>query len=341
MGRLVHKLQGGAAVLAFGLCLSGAISAQQAGPPPDPATPSTIAGHMTKVKKIAGDNAYLQYYATPGQGYWCDAPAAGVTMRNVSKDPAAPLQLFDNVWMFGTGYVDTMVLKTSAGLIVWDTLDNEQEEKTIFEPGMKAAGLDPKDIKMVILTHGHGDHYGGAKYLQDTYHVPVALSDADWDLIAGTKPRPGSDPLPPPAKDKVLTDGQKITVGDTNVTIVLTPGHTPATVSSIFPVKDHGKTITVAMWGGTAYPATRAGLDMMGDSMDKFAKATKAAHAVAVLNTHAFLSNIPPLLAGMTPGGKNPLVVGSATVQKQIAIMHECQRAMGDWYTAMGKGPGA
>ena len=46
-------------------------------------------------------------------------------------------------------------------------------------------------------------------------------------------------------------EGKKITLGDTTVNIVFTPGHTVGTFSDVFPVKDHGKTVMVAYSGGT------------------------------------------------------------------------------------------
>ena len=52
---------------------------------------------------------------------------------------------------------------------------------------MKKLGLDPAQIKYVIVSHGHGDHSGGAKYLQDKFGARVILSEADWDLLDRTR----------------------------------------------------------------------------------------------------------------------------------------------------------
>ena len=51
----------------------------------------------------------------------------------------------------------------------------------------------------------------------------------------------------------VATDGEKLTLGDTTLTLYLTPGHTLGTISTIIPVKDHGTPHVVAEWGGTAF----------------------------------------------------------------------------------------
>jgi metallo-beta-lactamase class B len=171
--------------------------------------------------------------------------------------------------------------------------------------------------------------------LQDTYHVPVGLSALDWDLIASTPRRDGSPE--PPKRDVELADGQKITVGDTTVTIVLTPGHTPASVSSIFPVKDRGVTRVMADWGGSAYPATSAALNQMGDSIKKFGAAAAAAHAEGLLNTHQFFFDIREKIADPSPNDPNALVLGPERLQKTLDIMSECLAGEKDWYAAMGR----
>ena len=51
----------------------------------------------------------------------------------------------------------------------------------------------------------------------------------------------------------VATDGQKLTLGDTTLTMYITPGHTLGTISTLIPVKDHGTPHLVAEWGGTAF----------------------------------------------------------------------------------------
>src|SRR4030095_15255614 len=111
---------------------------------------------------------------------------------------------------------------------------------------MEKLGLDPATIKYAIVSHGHGDHSGGAKFLQDKFGTRVILSAADWDLLdrsTGTKPK----------RAMVRTDGMKLPLGDTTLTLYITPGHTLGTISTLIPVKDRGTPHLVAEWGGTAF----------------------------------------------------------------------------------------
>ena len=111
-------------------------------------------------------------------------------------------------------------LKTSAGIIELDTLFNYAANDEIVD-GLKKLKLDPANIKYVILTHGHGDHDEGAKLLQDKFGAHVVLSAADWDMIEKGPDMPGGKPK----RDIIGTDGGKVTLGDTTVNLILTPGH--------------------------------------------------------------------------------------------------------------------
>ena len=158
---------------------------------------------------------------------------------------AEPAKVFDNLYFLGQTEYSVWAITTSAGVILIDSIFDYSVDDEVVG-GMRKLGLDPATIKYVILSHGHSDHSGGAKYLQDTFNARVILGAADWDLLdrsSGTRPR----------RDMVGTDGQKLTLGDTTVTLHATPGHTLGTLSVIFPVKDHGTPHMAATWGGTAF----------------------------------------------------------------------------------------
>ena len=143
---------------------------------------------------------------------------------------AEPVKVFDNLYFLGQTEYSAWAVKTSAGLIIIDSIFDYSVDDEVVG-GLKAMGLDPAAIKYVVISHGHSDHSGGAKYLQDRFNARVILAAADWDLLdksTGTKPR----------HDMVATDGQKLTLGDTTLTLYNTPGHTMGTLSTLIPVKD-------------------------------------------------------------------------------------------------------
>ncbi len=238
---------------------------------------------------------------------------------------AEPGHPFDNLYWLGSKVHNSWALKTSAGIVIIDTLYNYASETEIVG-GMKKLGLNPADINYVIVTHGHGDHDEGARLLQDKFGAHVVMGTADWDAIAKAGNMPGGVPK----RDIAVSADQKLTVGDTTISIITTPGHTPGTLSMIFPVKDHGKTITVAYNGGTAFnfPRTPANFDIYIASQKKFAAAAKAAGAVALISNHTeFDGAFYKARIARAAGDTSPFVVGSDTVQRYFTVTSECAEA--------------
>ena len=176
--------------------------------------------------------------------------------------------------------------------------------------GFKKLNLDPANIKYIILTHGHGDHVNGAKYLQDTYKPRVILGGPDWTTLDNPNFRG-----PKPTRDIEGVDGQKVTLGDTTITLYLTPGHTAGTLSMLIPVKDGGRTHTAALWGGTGMQFSAAEYNK---SAVRFRDIVTTAGADVILSTHPQLdkSDIKlPMMAKRQPGDPHPYVVGTEVVR--------------------------
>ena len=107
-------------------------------------------------------------------------------------------------------------------------------------PKCPEAELKPTRVDLIALTHGHNDHTGGGEYIQRTYNPTILMGKLDWDIVVSGAPphmRRGVDVL----------DGQKLTLGDTTITLLLLPGHTPGSVSGIIPAKFRGQTINILL----------------------------------------------------------------------------------------------
>src|ERR1700684_3105470 len=108
--------------------------------------------------------------------------------------------------MLTTKMNSAWAVKTSAGIILIDALFGYAAQDEIVD-GLKKVGLDPADIKYIVISHAHGDHDGAVKFLQDTSPPRVIRAPKDGNLAARK--------ATPYTHDMDATDGQKLTLGDT------------------------------------------------------------------------------------------------------------------------------
>jgi metallo-beta-lactamase class B len=207
----------------------------------------------------------------------------------------APTKMFDQFYYLGVNWVSAWALNTRDGIILFDTLNNTAEATQFIEGGLRKVGLDPANIKYIVVSHGHPDHVGGAKYLQEKYKAKVLMSAVDWEAVLAGRPGAESPAAPPPARDMTITDGQTLTLGGTTISFTLTPGHTPGTVSTIIPVTDRGRPHVISFVGGTGLNAVKSpsqgGGKILRDSLLKFSKVSVAAGADVVIASHPFLDD--------------------------------------------------
>jgi len=316
-----------------GLCLALAGLPGIAAAAPSPAAESEIARHVDKAEALAGTDLKPPLFL-------CRADSLAVvkdTLVNGSREWVPPTRVFDNISYIGNRFVGAFVIKTSEGLILFDSTTSREDVEQHLLPGLAQLGLDPTTIRFVIVTHGHWDHFGGAAYLQQTYGARIGLSAADWDLIEHT---PATSPEisnhPGPRRDLVVNDGQKLVLGDTAITLYLTPGHTPGTVSAIVPGREAGRTYALSLYGSLAFPAgldpteRYGGLRAYRASVQRFARISRDAGAVGLLNTHVFGDGGLERLAAeraRTPGQPNPFVLGADPVRRYYALLDECLQA--------------
>lgn len=240
---------------------------------------------------------------------------------------APPFKVFDNLFWVGSKIHSSWALKTSDGIIVIDTLYNYASEPEIVD-GLTKLGLDPATVKYVIISHGHGDHDEGANLLQQRFHAHVVMGGPDWDAIEKAPPMLGGTPK----RDMVGTDGEKLTLGDTTVTIVSTPGHTLGTLSLLFQVKDNGKPLNVVYSGGTAFnnqfDAER--FKMYIASQRKLAKLAADAGVTVLLSNHSEFDDAytkARLLGVRKAGEPNLFEVGKQSVARYFTTADECAQA--------------
>ena len=239
-------------------------------------------------------------------------------------------QVFDNLYLLTTKVNSAWAVKTSEGIILIDTLFGYAAQDAIVG-GLKKAGLNPADIKYIIVSHAHGDHDGSVKFLQDTYKARVIMGPKDWELAARE--------ADPPRHDIEATDGQKLTLGDTTVTIYITPGHTAGTLSVLVPVKDHGQPHMAMEWGGTALSGatSREMLESYISNSKRMKDISGGLGADVIIGNHTEYNdalNRFERTQARKQGEAHPWVVGKGEVQTYLTVVEECAKS----WLAIGNG---
>lgn len=157
-----------------------------------------------------------------------------------------PFQIFDNLYFVGIGEVGSYVIETSEGLILLDTLYDLPGYTEYHLGHIREVGLDPMDIKYVIILQGHRDHYGGAPALQEILDAQFGTAEEDRKMIVADFGEYA------PRIDFIIEDGDTLTLGDTTLNFEITPGHTPGTTSIRFSVFDNGTEHLAYLHGGPA-----------------------------------------------------------------------------------------
>ncbi|HEY1230920.1 MAG TPA: MBL fold metallo-hydrolase [Ramlibacter sp.] len=335
MNRTFHVPGRAALALAIAAALGGCAHTTTTGLPQ--ATPQTVAAHVATAKQIAGDDlAYLMRLCEP-QPAERATPSAAMDdgLRKLIAKPAPPAtQVFDNLYFVGGDWVSAWVLKTSEGLILIDALNNTQEAQALIEGGMQKVGLDPRQIKYIVVTHGHGDHYGGASYLVNKYHPHVIASEADWNMMHGTLEFNSALWDRPPARDIAVRDGQKLTLGDTTMTFYVTTGHTLGTLSPAFDVRSGGRTYHALLWGGTSFNFGNdfSRLQSYVANTERMRTLTAQMPVDVLLSNHSGWDGSIAKMNAVRGGGagRNAFVTGPQVVDRSMQIMGECARAQSD-----------
>ena len=215
-----------------------------------------------------------------------------------------PFKIFDNLYFVGTDFVSCYLLPTSDGLILIDALFDMEGYPEYLLDNIRQLGFDPADLKYVVITQGHLDHYGLGRELQDRTGATIGAAAADWALIENEL----GDRAP--ERDWVIGQDETLTLGDTTLRFDITPGHTPGIVSIEFPVTDQGRQHKAYLHGGmnllTDEPAA---VQRYIDDLERIA----AIEGIEVrLSNHPFIDNLfdrADALAERQPGEPHPFVM--------------------------------
>lgn len=297
---------------------------------PAPGTPEALIAAAKQAAGLDHAGTFRRICAAPANRYGAPRrPPGNRAIPDRDTWYARPYRVFDNLYFIGTRIHSAWALTTSEGIIVIDSVFEYAVEPEMID-GLRALGLDPNDVRYILISHAHGDHDQGAAIFQRRFGTEIVMGEADWESTLARTEYPGGVPT----RDiGVGAEGMKLTLGDTTLDVIATPGHTPGTLSYIFPVKEGGRTLTVMYAGGTAFnfPPSAEAFAIYRDSMIRSAELARAAGATVLMSNHtefdraydrARIAQLRRL-----PGEPHPYETDVDTVVRYFDMSRDCAEA--------------
>jgi metallo-beta-lactamase class B len=297
---------------------------------PTPGTPEALFAAARQAAGLDHSGTYRRICGVPDNRYGAPRRPPG----NRAPPPrdtwyARPYRVFDNLYFIGTRFHSAWALTTSEGIIVIDSVFEYAVEAEMID-GLRALGFDPNDVRYILISHAHGDHDQGAAIFQRRFGTEIVMGEADWEATLARTEYPGGVP----SRDiSIGREGLELSLGDTTVNVILTPGHTPGTLSYLFPVREGGRTLTVMYAGGTAFnfPPSAQAFATYRDSMIRSAELARAAGATVLMSNHtefdraydrARIAQLRRL-----PGEAHPYETDVDTVARYFEMSRDCAEA--------------
>lgn len=173
--------------------------------------------------------------------------------KNPSIEYIKPFKIADQLYYVGDKKVCIHLIDTGDGLILLDS--GYLGATHLLVESIWRAGFDPKNVRWIIHTHGHYDHFGASEEFRIMYGTKLAISRVDAESLR-EKPHRScifEDIFPcakTPEFDYEIEDGEIFELGNMKIRCVLTPGHTDGVLSLFFEVTDNGKRYLAGMFGG-------------------------------------------------------------------------------------------
>ncbi len=181
--------------------------------------------------------------------------------------PFPGFRIVGNLYYVGTYDLGCYLVSTKDGLILINT--GAPGSYPLIKANIEALGFKLTDIKLITSTHGHWDHVGDIASFQRISGAKVLMNERDADVLESggnidwRNPKGRGIIYDPIHVDRRLKDGDKITLGDAELTVHFSPGHTKGATSFTLPIKDGARTYNVLI---ANMPGINNGVHLLGSA---------------------------------------------------------------------------
>lgn len=215
-------------------------------------------------------------------------------------------KVIGNIYYVGSAELASFLITTPQGHI----LINSDFETTVpvIRASVEKLGFKFTDIKILLGSHAHGDHMEGDALVKELSAARVMAMEQDVPWLR--KMTPGNKPHP---IDKILKDGEQVTLGGTTLTAHLTAGHTPGCTTWTTKVDENGKSYNVLI---VCSVGVNPGTILVNNKdypsiADDYARSFKVLRAMPVdvfLGAHGSFYGLQAKYAKLQAGGANPFI---------------------------------
>jgi len=211
------------------------------------------------------------------------------------SQPEEAFRLFGNIYYVGAKNIASYLITTPQGHILVDT--GTTEMTPVITANVEKLGFKLRDIKIMLSSHAHFDHIGGHAAMKKLTGARVMAIRQDAEALeAGKDLSPlGDEGWTPVKVDRVLKDGDTVSLGGTTLRAVWAPGHTPGCTVWTTNVADRGRNYSVAIFGcggpngGVKLVGNQRFPTLVDDTMATFRK-------LKVLKPDIYVSGHPQML---------------------------------------------
>ena len=217
-----------------------------------------------------------------------------------------PHRIVGNVYYVGTNSLATFLIATPQGHILINS--SYERNVPVIQKSVEALGFKMSDVKVLLGSHAHGDHMeGDAAVKALTGAQVVAMAE---DVPALERMRPGDKPHP---IDRVIHDGDTVTLGGTTLVAHLTPGHSRGCTTWTLKVTEGGRSLDVVIVGSLG---VNPGFQLVNNAevpaiADEFRRAFKVSRALPCdvpLASHPAMYRLAQKYPRIAQGGANPFI---------------------------------
>src|SRR5712692_3677872 len=149
-----------------------------------------------------------------------------------------PHKIIGNIYYVGTRTLTSFLVVTPQGAILINS--TYERNVPVIQKSVEQLGFKFSDIKILLGNHAHGDHQEGDALVKQLTGAQVMAMAEDVPALKAIKPGGKEHPI-----DKVLHDGESVTLGGATLVAHLTPGHTHGCTTWTMKAQEGGKTYNV------------------------------------------------------------------------------------------------